>query len=426
MTKSSAAWGKIPCLLAGLLLSSGAASTGAQPTVSSDMQAFQRGFRQTVYSDAGHLVSGYGSLHWLYAKRQGMEQRQAAQLMSMLDAMLGHHQDAENDYYTAFPSGRTAGECPLSSATVEPALDAIEQIVRDNTLVLFNESHSIIATRALIVRLLPVLRRAGFNYLALEALAPTADDPASTSALKALHDADLPARGYPLDHSDAGVYLREPVYAELIREALAHGFTLIAYETISFTSREERESGQAAALAELITSAPDAKIAVLAGYSHIWKSDGWMAERLQEITGRALVSIDQTSRMAGCDGHISTDSAPFVLRTADGTLWASMPERVDVTIVHPQRADARTKRDGWLTLGGLRKAVTPETSACANTWPCLVSAVYVDEEDSAVPADRVMLTGSDDVSLLFLRPGRYRYRVEAGVNAATVQTLTVD
>jgi len=425
MTKSSTAWGKIPCLLAGLLSSNGAVSTEAQPTGLSDMQAFQREFHHTVDSDAGHLVSGYASLHSLYANLHGMEQRQAAQFMSMLNAMLGRYQDAENDYYTAFPSGRTAGECPLSETTVEPALDVIAESVRDKHLVLFNESHSIIATRALIVRLLPILRQAGFNYLALEALAPAADDPAYTSPLKALQDADLPARGYPLDQSDAGMYLREPVYAELIRAALAHGFTLIAYETINASSREERENGQAAALAELIAADAEARVMVLAGYSHIWKSDGWMAERLQQATGRAVISIDQTSRMAGCAGQLSTDSAPFVLRTADGNLWASMPEHVDVTIVHPQRSDARTQGDGWLTLGGLRKAVQPDTAACANTWPCLISAVYV-KEDSAVPADRVMLTGSDDDSLLFLRPGRYRYRVQSGANAATVQALTVD
>jgi len=43
---------------------------------------------------------------------------QAAQLMAMMNSILGQYQDAEDLYYTAFPAGRNLGKCPVSDMII--------------------------------------------------------------------------------------------------------------------------------------------------------------------------------------------------------------------------------------------------------------------------------------------------------------------
>ncbi len=410
-------------LALGILLWS-CSACAAEPTVSA-MPRFQEAFGK-ITQDKGDAFAEYERLQSLYARMAGKEQAQAAQLLSMTDATFGRYQDAEDHYYAAFPAGRKPISCPATGVT-EPALMALRRFAAEAQVVMINESHSMVTTRVFLYDLLPVLRALGFKYLAMEALAPASDEPPQGQSMMALQDPALPSRGYPLDQSAAGFYLREPIYAEMVREAIAQGFTLVAYETLQAKSRDEREAGQADALAKLIASDPHAKVAVIAGYSHIWKADGWMAERLQRQISGKILSIDQTAGLLGCDVPPKTDSLqPYVLVDAKGVGWASKPDRVDVTVLHKARKDGRTAHSGWLTLGGRRKGIQPDTRACADAWPCLVAAIYASEGEDAVPADRALLEGPDDRALLFLRSGQYRYVVEPKGGARTQQTLIVD
>jgi len=354
------------------------------------------------------------------------EKIQASQFMAMLATTLGMYQEAENHHHAAFPASKSPGDCPTSGAATQSAFSAIEKIAENEPIVMINESHSIIATRAFILQILPIFKKSGFKYLALEALAPTPDNNSQNHPVKSLEDEDLPVRGYPLDNSSAGFYLREPIYAELLRAAITSGFKLIAYEELNTSSREQRETGQARTLAKLIAHDPEAKLLVIAGYAHIWKNDGWMADRLQKETGRNVFSIDQTSRMSGCKEKIDMDSSsPFILMTDNG-MWASDPQRVDATIVHPPRnGNVRTMTSGWLTLGGHRKAIQPDTDACTDGWPCLISAIHENENELAVPADRVLLKNKNDDSMLFLKPGTYRYILETRNGTKITQHLKV-
>ena len=334
------------------------------PDVATGMTAFQETFGR-ITQDKGEALAEYEKLQAIYGRMEDKERRQAAQLLSMTDAMFGRYQDAADHYYTTFPAGKKPASCPALGVTPEPALAVLRRLASDVQIAMINESHSIVTTRAFIYQLLPVLRQLGFKYLAMEALAPASDGLAQSLPMKLLQDTALPSRGYPLDESSAGFYLREPIYAELVREAVAQGFTLVAYETLQAKSRDEREEGQASALARLAASDPQAKIAVIAGYSHIWKADGWMAERLQKQISGKVLSIDQTSGVLGCDQSPKTSSLePYILMGANGKGWASKPDRVDVTVLHQAHEDGRTASSGWLTLGGRRRGVAPDTAAC--------------------------------------------------------------
>jgi hypothetical protein len=375
-----------------------------------------------IVEDQEEALAGYLKVRSIYYGLSASEKRQAGQLLSALDAMFGRYEEAQGHYYESFPTGAKPGECP-SGMKVVPAVDTVVRIARDADFLLINESHSVIGTRAFVFRLLPRLRALGFRYLALEALFPAQDQDSSRQWLS-IHDHALVARGYPLDQSAAGFYLREPLYAEIVREAISLGFTLVAYDS-GGTSREEREVGQAGNLARILEADPDAKVLVIAGYSHIWKTDGWMADRLQKLVRARILSIDQTSRMAGCKDIRANSLEPYVLETEGGAAWASRPDRVDLTVIHPIRKDGRSAQSGWLTLGGIRKAVPLDTTACGEAWPCLISAIRMNESVEAVPADRVLLDGPKEMFFLFLKPGTYRYVVQPYDQPKVIRRLIV-
>ena len=94
------------------------------------------------------------------------------------------------------------------------AADAITDAAAGHRIVLVNEVHHNAQTRALTLELLPRLRKLGFTYLAIEALG---DDPG------------LVQRGYPL-RSSGTEYLQEPLYGEIVREAIRLGFVLVPYD----------------------------------------------------------------------------------------------------------------------------------------------------------------------------------------------------
>ncbi|NGP75054.1 hypothetical protein G3570_00300 [Balneolaceae bacterium YR4-1] len=120
-------------------------------------------------------------------------------------------------------------------------------------LVMFNEHHYYPNHRILVESLLPRFAEAGFDYLALETLAPGAD-----SLLNA---------GYPLT-IESGFYLKDPHFANLIRTAKSLGFQFVAYENTDRTM--DREEGQAANLyAATFGRDQSAKVLVLAGVDHI-------------------------------------------------------------------------------------------------------------------------------------------------------------
>jgi len=409
-----------------ILLCSNSAPVMAQGADAADsMRAFQRTFSR-IAKDEGDALGEYVRLQSIYDRMGEEKPNQAAQLLSMADAMFGRYRDAEDHYYAAFPGGNKSVACPVSGVTVQPALEMIRRVAADTRVLLINESHSMMITRAFIYQLLPVLRSSGFKYLALESLAPSSDKLANTQAMKVLQDTALPVRGYPLDRSSGGFYLREPIHAEIVREAVAQGFILVAYEALHANTREEREEEQANALARLIASDSQAKIAIVAGYGHISKSDGWMADRLQNMLTEKIFSIDQVSGIFGCEDPPEDGSlAPYVLADTNGKEWASKSDRVDVTVLHRARKDGRMASSGWLTLNGERKGIVPDTVSCGQAWPCLVSAIYANEEEQAVPADRVLLTGAGDQSLLFLKPGVYRYVVKPQGGLQTISELIV-
>jgi hypothetical protein len=326
------------------------------------------------------------------------------------------------------------------------AVDAITQAASSRRIVMINEVHHNPQTRALTLHLLPRLRAIGFNYLAVEALG---------------NDPSLAERGYPI-RSSGTEYLQEPLYGEILREALKLGFVLVPYEDDKAEGGvEAREAGQARNLYQRVFAKDaDARLVVAAGYAHVDKAVGRlgsvrpMAMSLAELTGFDPLSIDQAQFLDVAwskdndyhrlIGRFPSEVPQVLVSEASGRPWSAAPKLYDISVISPLSLSLKAfgdeeisassvgryrdlsngvqmahqafvafndmKRPKWLELGGQRRPYPIDTRLCRGQIPCVVDAHYVDEPDQATPADIYAFFKSSSSTRLYLYPGRYRLR----------------
>lgn len=331
------------------------------------------------------------------------------------------------------------------------AVDVIASLAAQRRIVMVNEAHHDAHTRLLTLELLPRLRALGFDYFAAEALSD--DDPG------------LAKRGYPITKSGTE-YLRDPVYGDILREAIRLGYTIVSYDNA--LTGQAREDDQAEALyRKVFARDPHARLFVHAGYAHIDKAVGRlgglrpMAMKLAALAGTTPLSIDQTDFLE--IGLNSTDAyhrlarafpskePEVLLNRRTGQPWSGRPSAYDLNVILPPslsiqafgvykygyRNDAivsglpevddknAMQRPGWLSLGGQRHPYPVSGALCRDTLPCVVDAYYPGEPNNAIAADRYAFMGSSETTQLYLRPGHYRLRA-ADNEGDTLSEYTID
>lgn len=352
-----------------------------------------------------------------------------AQRLAFVEASLGLYHEAVR-HFPLNENLRVRGALPTSAThRATDAAEAISTLAAQRRIVMVNEAHHDVATRRLTLELLQRLRAIGFTHFAVEAL--NADD------------RGLQARGYPTETS--GYYINEPVFGEIVREALRLGYRIVEYEYRGTDKAQQaRETGQARNIQQRVFATdPGARLFVHAGYAHVDKAKGrlWNAEpmamRLAAMSGITPLSIDQTElRSAG----VARESAPtkalieafaprrpvVLLGLADSSPWSANPDAHDVSVLLPRPALDEARPD-WLDLEGRRKPWPIDIEHCAGIRPCLISAQHAGEADDAVAADRYAFVDSVTATSLFLRPGRYRLGVtdSEGRALARMRTITV-
>jgi len=322
------------------------------------------------------------------------------------------------------PAQRLAPE--LDDAVAEDAVEAIVAAARTRRVVILNEAHHVPMHRAFARALAARLRAIGYGYLACEAFAEGV--PLATA---------MQGRGQGRVVAATGHYLRDPVFAGFVNNALADGWKLVAYEHIPergvatdpWDAMGQREEGQARHLAERVFAADkEARVFIYAGYAHAYKGaqDGqrWMAERLRRMTGIEPLSVDTTTMFAHPDRRREADpydalvtrfplAAPFVLRAADGShpVFGDARGHVDMQVVFP-RYPARDGRPDWLrTLAGRSPRAMPD-ELMPRRGRRIVKAYRIDDGPDAVPADAVLVDAGKPAPALMLPPGAFRFAVE--------------
>lgn len=150
-------------------------------------------------------------------------------------------------------------------------------------IIMFNENHFFPQHRMLLQAMLPPLKKAGFELLALEALGEGQDS--------------LLNQGRP-PTVETGFYTRDPRYASLLREAQELGYRFVAYENTD--PDRDREAGQAANLYQRTLAENDtSRVVVLAGLDHILERPtesgrSWLAHRLHSRYGVDPLTVSQS------------------------------------------------------------------------------------------------------------------------------------
>jgi hypothetical protein len=168
------------------------------------------------------------------------------------------------------------------------AKELILEQFKTNSVVMLNEAHDRPGTRTFLLSILKDLKKAGVTCLALETLNPKGN----------LNELDY----------TTGYYTNEPVFGQVIREALKCGFKLIAYEISEEQTKQnfDREFAQASNLLEAIKKKDRTgfeKTILLGGYGHIDERSNnpveyqMMALQFKKISGLDPVTISQLSLM---------------------------------------------------------------------------------------------------------------------------------
>ena len=415
--------------LATILLAGTQAAVAQTPSAWSEQQ-----LEAITQSDAimkrvehsGDLLTQYQVMRRAYAADSQPAFRTIfAQYLSWYQTFIGDYRDAETSFAIPQRALRDDAPSPLTIPGEQPAqaVKYIPLLAKSYRVVFLNEAHNIALTRTLTVRLLKPLREGGFNTFAVE-------------TLNRQDIAALARRGYPTAAS--GYYTREPIYAEMVRTALKLGYKVVAYEADRYQSGGAREAQQAENLWKILKDDPTARLVVNAGYEHIQKTGKFlgtqsMAEHFIKDSGIVPLSVEQTiliphqqRSMDHPDYDAIINAAhpahPIVFVAKNGKPWSLRPG-YDVSVIFPEE-HFRLGRPTWLGLWGLRLPYPVYGSACHAHYPCMVSARYDDEDDHAIPADRMVLDPVPEMTIdniqvtsgeastlmgeLYLRPGRYR------------------
>ena len=130
----------------------------------------------------------------------------------------------------------------LSHAELRDALGEIVQRARRTSIVILNEEHQTPRDRAFALQVAQVLRPLGYSILAVEAFHSAPDAAQRARETKLIAD-----DGYV--RLDTGVYTKDPVFADFVRQSLALGYEPVVYDLVvpKGASRgfEQREQGAA-------------------------------------------------------------------------------------------------------------------------------------------------------------------------------------
>ena len=315
-----------------------------------------------------------------------------------------------------------------------------------NKYLFINESNRFPQTRAFLQLMLGDLFDLGYRYLAVEAF-NTDDD-------------QLKTRGYPVMNS--GYSLKEPVFGDLIREAIALGFIVFGYQPSpeeigkaqkivqarsNSTDEKLNEANalswaQAMNLSRIIKADPDAKILVLAKeysireFSIEGRSD--MATWFKSLTRSNPLTIDQCRMIERCPPEndplyqklmldkatvYTRESDCFVQKTFDESSHERFKKCYDIQVFHPKH-DYPNNRPAWLQMNGYRKPFVFNPDKHEMKYPCLVRAYKKGEDKNfAVPVDVVEVADPSIATSLMLPAGTYDLVMKDGNMAKQLEVV---
>lgn len=287
------------------------------------------------------------------------------------------------------------------------AVDYIVEEAKNKQVVIINEAHHNTFHRVFTTSLLKKLYNNGFKNLGLEALEN------NDSLIKVLNAENNP-------NLKIGYYTKDPQFGNLIREALAIGYYVFAYENIGNGNGKPREIEQAKNIKKVIDSNPGEKFLIHCGFDHVLEGPhrSWekaMAERLKDYTGIDPFTINQTlyseksryelnhpflKAMPILESTVLLDSTNKPLQYMRGKSYT------DIAVLHPKTKYVNN-RPNWL-LKNNAISVPVDLGSIPIEFPVLVLAYNALEPiNTAIPIDITELKNKTEPCNLALKQGNY-------------------
>jgi hypothetical protein len=412
-----------------LLLSVVVALVSAGPQLQRPSDEAQKAVGEAFKLQAdGKYLAAISRLERIDTNANEADKSYVGQLLATLYSYVGEQEKTERIFHDADPGLATKAGDQTPALETAAAVDAIEEIVRlarDRQIVILNEAHHVPRHRAFSLLLARELRKIGYEYFAAETFADEIPE--------------LWKQGFPSRR--AGFYTAEPVFGDLVRQAMALGYTPVAYEARKPAAPDAdeadrvntREIQQAQNLVDRVFEInPKAKLFVHCGYSHATENwaktkDGrdyaWMAARLGRLTAIDPLTIDQTkdtpTAIAAEDSpeYLAAEkegplTRPTVFKKANGgyLVTGDYGDKIDVGVFHPRERRVNGRPD-WLAMNGYRKPL----EIAPNLLPkerVLLQAFVASEPADAIPIDQLIVDAPASAPVLMLPPGAYRIVVQ--------------
>ena len=340
---------------------------------------------------------------------------------AFLFANIGQHFDALQSFDRDFPEVNATVFYDSTNFSFYPAIEYISQQAKQYQIVIINEAHHVSSHRFFTRLLLQKLKKNGFNYFGAETLIET--------------DTLLTNRGYPILNS--GYFTPEPQFGNLVREAIASGFKVFAYEASSEANGMQREIEQARNIEKLLKSDPEARILLHCGYAHLTEDEvqGWgkaMAGRLTEYTGIDPLTIDQVELTEHSEAKYENPYFrkmtfdDYVVPVNNGKMitggFRLNGHHSDLFVYHP-RTQILYNRPNWLFR--LYKPFIVNNKITVD-YPVIVKAYYSDEDETqAIPVDVIEITKNTDTTALALLSHR-TYKIIVESENGQAETFDID
>jgi hypothetical protein len=237
-------------------------------------------------------------------------------------------------------------------------------------ILMINEAHHISRHRKYLEEQIVSLFDLGYRYLFVE-------------ALRNNRNPNINQRGMPhLD--DFGLY-KDPLFGNLLREALNCGFLVFAYEPgdphLTF---QEREYGMAENIMKILDTLPEAKSIVHAGYTHIATQNNFNETKLMGMHLKEkfnVLSIDQTVHCENTSQEFETDFYISTSKTInDVTFYRNIGKEsyYDISLLNPRTKYIGNKPD-WLINNKKYGQINIDFQMLVNTEKVLVQ-IYKNDE----------------------------------------------
>ncbi len=338
------------------------------------------------------------------------------QTLGMLNSACGNYEET----YKLWSQRESNNEQPVDSVAFDKyrpvsAKKIMDSIAKTNQIVILNEGHHIPQNRASTMQYLQIFYDNGFRYIAMESIRS--------------RDSLLNQRKY-VDVNKSGTYLFEPCYADLVRQALKIGFTIVPYEyEPKAKTMVEREEGQAENIMKrLLNDNPKAKLLMHVGYSHGLKFEpdpqmkmAMMGYFLKKKSGTEPFVIEQFKQTE--KAYRKDESTDYVYATKkyqltepcffvnnEGKLWTKDSYAGDAELFLP-RSIYKNQRPNWLAWGGKKREFLPNLKEVKVETPFLIQAFLVEESLNGVAVDQIEITDKISKKPLLLYPAKYILRV---------------